>query len=551
MRHGWRETPLVLGTRLDGRGEVMLSAEDRRTHTYIAGATGSGKTKLLEQLIRQDIRTWRDHRCGMLLIDPHGSLYREVMRFCAAGSLKGVPIIPIDLTDESYVISYNVLRRRTTAQSAIVAAFVQAMAYVWGQATTDQTPRFERWAKGILNALYETGGTLSEAPRLLSLSDPQHRLNILPQLKGNTLEHWRSACRLAPKQFREEVESTLNRLQRFEECERLRLMFGVHGTSFDFLQAIEEGWIVLVNGSTEGAWGDAEDVDTLATLMLADLWTAAATRGKGSDKRPFRVVIDEFQRFMTPSIARNLAEARGFGLHLTLATQFPTQLLAEGQVGENIFRNVMGNARSKIVFAIEEPDSLKTLAEWLFIGSVDPDAIKDEVYGTRAIGQKVVTLRGHSTTETQSSSDGDSQVFNEDGEEVSTTTRSQGGVSTSSSTSRAETLATVYGQELSSRQFRSVEEQFFQAMQKVVQQDQRHAYVRTPSMKTPVAMRAMDVRASLARDPYVKEYGHKLVSKLPFALPVEEARGQIAARRAVLELGREVDEPMTSRRRIK
>jgi hypothetical protein len=327
-------------------------------------------------------------------------------------------------------------------------------------------------------------------------------------------------------------------------------MFGSTGPSFDFLQAIEEGWIVLVNGSTEGAWGDTEDVDTLVTLMLADLWTAAATRGKGQDKRPFRVMIDEFQRFVTPSIARNLAEARGFGLHLTLATQFPTQLLSEGQIGESIFRNVMGNARSKIVFAVEEPDSLKTLAEWLFMPSIDPDQVKDEVFGTKAIGQQRVTMRGTSSTTTDSSSDGESVVYDDEGNESSTTERNQSGWSQGMTTSESEAFATIYGQELASRQFRSVEEQIFQGMQKVVRQSQRNALVRTPSIKAPVAMRTPEVKPTLARDPFVKQYTHQLLQQLPFALPVAEARKQLAARLSVRDAWELVDEPPSAKRRL-
>jgi hypothetical protein len=37
------------------------------------GSTGSGKSKFLEYLIRQDIVSWRDSECGLLLLDPHGA----------------------------------------------------------------------------------------------------------------------------------------------------------------------------------------------------------------------------------------------------------------------------------------------------------------------------------------------------------------------------------------------------------------------------------------------------------------------------------------------
>ena len=89
------------------------------------------------------------------------------------------------------------------------------------------------------------------------------------------------------------------------------------------------------------------------TLMLADLWTAAKERGKGTDPKPFYLYIDEFQRFVTPTIAENLDEARGFGLHLTLAHQYPSQLIeASREYGQRLYESVMENARSKVVFSL-------------------------------------------------------------------------------------------------------------------------------------------------------------------------------------------------------
>lgn len=553
-RRPWHATPLTLGNRLDGRGQIELSPDDRRTHTYIAGTTGAGKTKLIEHMVRQDISRWRKHRCGMLLIDPHGSLYRDVMRAVAARGATGLPIIPIDLTDDQYVISYNAMRKQKKAQqSAIVAAFVRATAYVWGQMGTDQTPRFERWAKGIFNALYELDLTLADAASLISLDDPSFRQRVMPHLTGKAAEHWRWACGLPKHRFEEQIESSFSRIQRFEECERLKLMFGAHGQSFDFTQAIEEGWIVLVNGSTEGAWGYEEDVDTLITLMLSDLWTAGSVRGKGNDKRPFRVIIDEFQRFITPSIAGNLAEARGYGLHLTLATQFPTQLLSKGQIGQDIYRNVMGNANSKVVFSVAEPESLKVLAEWLFLGSIDPDQIKHEIYASRPVDYEVIKLNSSGVTETDSGGGGDTVSYDAEGNEVGSTSSSRDNVGTSTTYGESETLAPVYAKELASRQYRSVEEQFFLAMQKIVRQDQRYAYVRTASMKTPVAICTPEVKPGRARDKFVQDYTQRLLEKLPFALRTEAARKQLAERRAVIS-GQKfgtIDEPTTAKRIIR
>ena len=55
---------------------LFLSEKVRATHMQVIGASGTGKTKFLEHLIRQDILNGR----GLCLLDPTGNLYRDVVR---------------------------------------------------------------------------------------------------------------------------------------------------------------------------------------------------------------------------------------------------------------------------------------------------------------------------------------------------------------------------------------------------------------------------------------------------------------------------------------
>jgi DNA helicase HerA-like ATPase len=147
------ENNLDLGYIAGQRKMLRLPAESRSTHLYVCGGTGTGKSKFLEYLIRQDIKAWRKSKCGMLLLDPHGSLYDSVTAWLAETRLDR-PVIPIDLRHGDHILSYNLLRRRTAAEpSVIVDNLVEAMAYVWGASGTDQTPLFARWAANIIQTL--------------------------------------------------------------------------------------------------------------------------------------------------------------------------------------------------------------------------------------------------------------------------------------------------------------------------------------------------------------------------------------------------------------
>jgi type IV secretory pathway TraG/TraD family ATPase VirD4 len=142
-----------------------------------------------------------------------------------------------------------------------------------------------------------------------------------------------------------------------------------------------------VSLATERAKVSKENAELFATLLLSDLWTAAQERGKRDGVKPFYVYLDEFQRFVSPTISDNLDEARGFGLHLTMAHQFPNQLLDRGENGRRVYNSIMENASSKVVFRLSHEDNLKAMAQWLFMGTMDPDEIKHELFSTKVMGQ--------------------------------------------------------------------------------------------------------------------------------------------------------------------
>ncbi len=74
-----RESVLVVGE-TDFRGEHHpwgLYRADRLRHAWTIGKTGSGKSVLLANLIRQDLARGE----GLALIDPHGDLVDAVLPF--------------------------------------------------------------------------------------------------------------------------------------------------------------------------------------------------------------------------------------------------------------------------------------------------------------------------------------------------------------------------------------------------------------------------------------------------------------------------------------
>jgi hypothetical protein len=573
--------PLKLGI-VDGKGvELEMTPRMRSTHLYICGSTGTGKSKMLEHLVQQDIKKWHKSKCGALIIDPHGSLYNSLINWIAGNEpyLKDVPIVPIDLRQNDWTIGYNVMRPRTVADpSVLISNFVQAMSYVWGADGIQNTPLFGRLAKEVLWAVYEKKMTLNEVKYLIDRTNKRIRTELTGGLsKDSATSGWKFSNELSPKDFNQQFSSTVNRFYNFLDTEKLRLMFGQNGASLDLGKALEEGQIIIANLSTEGARVSEEDASLFATLLLSDLWTAAKERGKGmeeGDIKPFYVYVDEFQNFITPTIAKNLDQSRGFGLHLTLANQFPRQILHAGANGAQVYESVMANARSKVVFSLEGTENLKPLAESLFMGVLNPDEIKLQLYSRKIMDFKEETRTIES--ESENWSDGIGEFTGQ------TDTESAGGAvsdgaeqearlwnianAASSGTSytsmrgggRGRTtvpfLKPIFGQELSSVQYRSLEEQVFRAMAALSDQAQRHGIAKLVGMRSPFNIVTPIVTKKPTSKEMTSSFLTRVYEKLPFALPSAEADKQIKERqeKIVSGTGRDTEtEEIPLRRKIK
>jgi hypothetical protein len=558
---------LVLGNNPDTGEELVLPDELRDQHLYITGATRSGKSKLLEYLVRQDIAAWRENGgCGLLVIDPHGSLYDSLIHFLA-WHRPDLPIVPIDLRRTDTAVSYNPLRQQGGGASVLVAALVDAISFVWGETGTNKTPRFERKATDLLATLYEKQFTLAESEYLLDPVGKSVRRGITRNVaKPTARKAWEFADTLTPTQFDEKFESTMHRLGRFNETDQIRRIFGAGGVSLDFRQALDEGYIVFVCSATEGNVVSKRDARLFSTLLLTDLWHAASARGKGTMKKPkpFRVWLDEFQTMLSPTIAENLDQAGGYGLHLGLAHQFPRQLIHAGPHGEQVLDSVIVNARTKCVFCMSGVANLEPLAQDLFMGTMDPELIRREIYSTKIMGfrEETRTIYGRSSGKSQTRGESTGQSS---GEQLSLTHRfeiNDAGIrvdpfprgkeeiqntgtsnSDSSSDNHSETSSETesesevpfqvaeFGKELSSVENVPLADQLHKAMVTLHDQEQRHFTVRIVNQKVPQRLKTPTITLPPGTPESVEAYLSKLRQRWQFIVPAEEADKRIEERR--------------------
>lgn len=333
----------------EGRYQLAKIAEaDRSNHFYVIGATGTGKTKLLEYFIQQDI----DIENGFAVIDPHGDLIEDIKGFLVlrynADSLDiSERVVLLDPTDPDYTVTFNPLERTPGVPAAeqaneLISAFKKIWADSWGV-------RMEDLLRHSLIALEEAGLTLAELPRFLT--DRGIRKSVLSKVNHPlALDYFKRFDSITDRSQVTWVEPIMNKLGAFFSDERIRHIFSSEKSSFNIREVMDNRKILLIK-LDKGKLKDSADL--LGSLLMAKIQMAAFSRSDILEKNrvPFFLYIDEFQNFAGESFAIVLSEARKYGLSLIMAHQ------TLAQISEELRSLILGNAGIQVYFRINRHDA--------------------------------------------------------------------------------------------------------------------------------------------------------------------------------------------------
>ena len=134
----------------------------------------------------------------------------------------------------------------------------------------------------------------------------------------------------------------ISKVGRFVENEMMRNIIGQPRSGFDIRDVMDKKKILLINLS-KGRTGEVNS-NLLGLILVAKLQMAALSRADLPEKErhDFYLYIDEFQNFVTDSIATILSEARKYRLCLTVAHQYVSQLVSNNdtKIRDAVFGNV-------------------------------------------------------------------------------------------------------------------------------------------------------------------------------------------------------------------
>ncbi len=338
------------------RGSIAFSRQERERHLFLIGKSGSGKSTALFNLAMHDIVAGE----GVAVIDPHGDLAEAIVD--AMPPKRTHEVCYLNVADTEFPVGFNPLagvppERHALAAAGIVSSFKHLWPESWG-------PRLEHFLfNGVAALLAGPRPTLINLPRLYT--EGRYRDHIIRHVTDPVvLRFWRQEYASYDRHFQAEAAAPiLNKVGQIAASPILRNILGQTSPKFELAFAMDgcrndsnerpadQGRVLIAN-LAKGRLGE-QAANLIGSLLISHLQLAAMAR---SDRQPeqrtsFFVHVDEFSNFVTDAFASLLSEARKFGTHFCLATQYLDQTT------DQVRAAILGNAGTLMVFRISAADA--------------------------------------------------------------------------------------------------------------------------------------------------------------------------------------------------
>ncbi|HEY6803867.1 MAG TPA: type IV secretion system DNA-binding domain-containing protein [Pyrinomonadaceae bacterium] len=322
---------------------VGIRQADRFAHMYVLGKTGTGKSTLLETLLRLDILEGG----GLMLLDPHGDLAERVMD--AVPEDRRDDVVYFDVPDASRPMGLNPMdvppgASRSLAVSNLLEIFRKLWTDSWG-------PRLEHVLRNAFLALMDQPeATLADVLRLIG--DKDFRRKAAEETgNGQVRAFWLDEFARYSPAFRAVIVAPIqNKVGAFLADPLLNAIV-TRRSAFDLREVMDSGKILLVNLAKGRIGEDAAAL--LGALLMTKAGLAGLSRADAPEesRRPFFVYADEFQTFTTLGTAGMLSELRKYRVGMVLAHQYVSQL------DPAVRDAVLGNAGTMVSFRLGAADA--------------------------------------------------------------------------------------------------------------------------------------------------------------------------------------------------
>ena len=308
---------------------------DRLFHQYIIGQTGTGKSTLLLNMIKQDIDAGR----GFCLIDPHGDLAEAASRCLDTNGIYWKPSNP------NCKVGYNPLTYVAEEYRPLVASgIIETLKQQWSDAWGVRMEHILRFT--LLALLSRPNSTLADIIPMATKKG--FRTQVLKHVTDEeVLKFWKDEFpNMNYKNAFDGVAPIANKLGAFMSNPNVRKSLCEPEQPLRFRKLMDDGTPLIVNLSKGKLGTDVSNV--IGGLIVSSFTNAAYSRSniREQRRRPYFLYVDEFHSFTTEAFASALSEMRKFHLGLILSSQFASQIKTK------VFEAIIGNIGTIVCFRI-------------------------------------------------------------------------------------------------------------------------------------------------------------------------------------------------------
>jgi len=335
---------------------VFMKNDDRFRHFYVIGQTGTGKSSVLQVMIRQDLQLGH----GICVIDPHGQLIEDILPFIPRE--RADDVIYFNPGDLERPLGINLLEAETDEERDYVALeAMNIMIKLFDEEIFG--PRIQDYFRnGCLTLMSDPeGGALTDIVRLFT-DDTFQKLKTEHVKNPIVKSFWvHQMAKTGAREKQEMIPYFAAKFGAFVTNGMMRNIIGQPKSAIDFSKAMNQGKILLMNLS-KGETGELNS-KLLGMIIVSKLQMAAMRRQKMSkdERKDFYLYIDEFQNYVTDSIESILSEARKYRLGLNIAHQYLAQLeggsAKKGQKQVSLKDAVFGNVGTIMAYKIGAQDA--------------------------------------------------------------------------------------------------------------------------------------------------------------------------------------------------
>jgi len=307
---------------------------ETRTHTFISGATGAGKSTCAENLILQD---WGGG-AGVLVLDPHGSLLDGLLHNVPPHRYEDVLVLD---AGGRQPFRFNLCEVGAGAGMDIPGATAMAntVEYILEAIAVSENASWEANVnmRDILHHAFMLAlDVLGERASMLSvqqlLEDDKWRKKLLSRTSfaaRPAVDYWeKSYAQMNPVDRKRALNAAKARVRSFTKSPVIRRVLGMPGKTVDLNAALNSGKLILVPMTDElGQAGKR----LLGALLVREFLTTLMARKPG-EGRPATLYIDELAvsiGTMADYLKRVIAELRKYGASGNFLAQSYTPLPLE------------------------------------------------------------------------------------------------------------------------------------------------------------------------------------------------------------------------------